>query len=476
MKFYTKVFALLFVMVFLLTACGQSDKPVSHSGFQEEIDETDFAGEKFQVCGDIDEKSKTLLSFNKERVLADTIRSRFKEVEEKYNCQLVKAKSISSIEDLFYSTITGKNPVDFFVEFIFYGGDEFKNGLLTPMGDVSDYIDLTDSFRWGNPNNLEIFARDGELYGVYPASWPETGIMSTDFLLVYNAELMVNELNLEDPRQYYEKKQWTPDRFVEYVKDSTIQRGGDEKPIYGLSANARHLLDISLKAYDAYPAHRDANGLWVAGYKTEAGAKALTFMSRFLSSGDLNSFVINQAVSGSVGLWADKGCSMCLLHSNYTFSQAGSDSSNLVTSCGIEYGLMPFPTESGKLVAQYERCVNAIAIPALALNPSISAILINDLFAPLPEYDTEEALIEYYTNNVVFDRRDAELLINLTKNSRYLFHDEDFSTLHSDIVTLLESNSPAAALEKSNNRVVKFTEQSVIPAYEAIEEIFGIQY
>lgn len=465
----SKFIIFLILLVLFITACSQSAAPDGSKTGSEIIDMEDHV---FNFTADIDPKSTTFLSYNKDSVFGELAINRFAEIEAKYNCTITKSSNFETIKDIVALAATGDDTISVIVEHVHYGGNSYKKeGLLLPMSEVSDIIDYTDSFKWGSKNILEIFMYETELYGLIPASWPENIFMSTDFLLVVNED-MVASLGKNDPREYVEKNEWNRDTFVNIIKEYYHQDNNGD-PVSSLTFGSRHMIDMSFRSFGVEIAQKIDNK-WVSGYASEKGIAALEWAKNFLY-GELKNFTSKKDMKSQIADFIDSRTVMSMLHSNYTFSTSTSgDSSSDITNCGIQYGILPFPSGDGtQYIAQYERVINGIMIPSFAAETEWIATIVNDIFEPLDGYDTIDKMKDYYTQYLFFDKRDTDVIMALTENARYLFHDEGFDKHNREIENLLLRSTPAEVIEKMKPVLDKTVEEEIAPVFEAKAYLFG---
>lgn len=473
-----KIIAFVLVTVFLLcfAACASEETEDVELVWDSENENFDFDGHVFRLCGDISDKSATFLSFFKDTNFGDAAMQRFRDVEKQYNCTILKSDVINSVEEIFAHAAAGSTGFDFFVEHIFYGGNEFKNtGVLMPISSVSDIIDITDSYKWGTPNMQEEFTYKDDTYGLLPMAWPEINFMSLDFFLVFDTDI-TNYLGLEDPREYMEKGEWTRDRFEQVLFDYTfIDNSGNE--VKAFSFDSRHLIDLGLKSFGVKLCRMDDNGKWVSDYVSQNGYEALDWCRKIAFEPEFDPCIYHEGVGNAVKLWVDKKLSIAFLTANYAFSTSSSgDASCEVAYSGIPFSLLTFPSEDGKtVISQHERTINAVLFPSWGSSPEGSAFLVNEIFEPIAGLNNLEQMISYYSDNLFFDRRDTELVFSMQKVSRYLFHDEGINDFNRSIYSSLMKSTGTAVMDKNSDIVDRLLEKEIIPVKEGMFAIFGYE-
>ncbi len=178
---------------------GKNEKPVV-SG------KTNFGG-----------KTVTMAITNEPQYQTTAFKSMISAFEKKYNCK-IKTSTLTFEK---YNTLvnnqmsTGKS-YDIC----------FMHGSMYPAGPISGlYSDLTAALNSVKTENIdktkskENFSWNGKLYGV-------VGAESTYPYLMYYNKVMFEDADLDDPRELYEKGQWTWDKIFEMGAKATDREAG----------------------------------------------------------------------------------------------------------------------------------------------------------------------------------------------------------------------------------------------------------
>ena len=358
-----KIISLLILSCLLFaTACSEAPQLLEFIDSNASAGTLDGLTLYFKASLGPQEKNDTTgyLGYTQNTNFADMAKARLEEVEKKLdvNIELSKECPNGFMEDVIYLLASGGGKLDANIG-MGYGDFSMSNlhTALTPMSQVSQYIDIYDSAKWGAPERLEMFAWDGDIYGVIPNYWPELQFSSSDFVIVPNIDF-IKSIGQTDPREFFEEGVWTLEKLEElipiYAESST-----DEKPIYGYSANNRHLYELLVQYYGADWAQQNENGVWELGAYSPEGIQAAQKL-RELQSGPLKNMILYKSVGDQAALWVDGQIAICTMHTVSLTEPSGA-----IPSSEYKYGVLPFPSQDGKTIfGQYERNVEAILIPS----------------------------------------------------------------------------------------------------------------
>ena len=464
---YKKI-AILIIICLCTVGCGQSAQLLPF--INENAGKTDFGEESFYIVSDVDPAKSvqdSFLSYGATTSNYDAAIKRFSDVEAKYNCKLEFVTPINSRDMLLAAAV--EKPIDIVIHPIYYGGfTDIMQGIYTPISQVAA-IDYTDSEKWGSPNMLEIFCYNNEIYGVIPALWPDSNIMSSDFLLVINED-MITANSLTDPRDLFEQGKWTHDEFLNTV--SGLYNNDDpNRVIYGFTGTDRHVVDIGLKSFNVDFVIEN-NGIYENGYMTDDFITAIEWINNFIN-GEYSEMSIFEGMD-CVKRWANNETGIAMVHMNYLCSMGGSDSSSEIIHSDKEYGLAPFPSLDGKTIhAQYERVINGIMFPIWSVKTEEIGRIANDIFEPLEGFETIESQIDNLNTYLFFDPRDTQLVFDMVSQAKYLYHDEGINDYHRGIVESLGSKSAAQIQQENESRINLLIEEYIQPARSSMQNLFG---
>jgi hypothetical protein len=97
-----------------------------------------------------------------------------------------------------------------------------------PVELYGDYIDFTNTEKYGAANIAEVNSFNGSIYGVSPITWIYKQPRSIG-LTVFNMDL-VSTYGKANPREYLEKNEWTWETFEHVVDDYYVKEL--QRPIF----------------------------------------------------------------------------------------------------------------------------------------------------------------------------------------------------------------------------------------------------
>ncbi len=157
-----------------------------------------------------------------------------KEVEEKYNVKYhFENITYSGVQDSINNSILAGEPdCDVYMVELGWGVPAAMNGLAT---DLRDVLDPDDPLLKHEDNVLDfVNLPGGEVYLLKVVD-AQSQVEAT-MPLAFNLQ-MLEEANLEDPRELAERGEWTWDKFIEYCQALTKDTNGDGvTDVYGYGA------------------------------------------------------------------------------------------------------------------------------------------------------------------------------------------------------------------------------------------------
>lgn len=156
--------------------------------------------------------------------LADEMKfENVKKIEEKYNCTF-RWENLTydgTKESINNSILAGSPDCDIYLVDLTFGIPAALNGLATDLKNVLPADDdlFTDQM---NINYLDLGDNKVCLLKRVEAQ----GLVENTYPLAFNLQ-MLQDNNLEDPRDLYARNEWTWDKFVEYLKVLTKDTNGD---------------------------------------------------------------------------------------------------------------------------------------------------------------------------------------------------------------------------------------------------------
>jgi len=408
------------------------------------------------------------LGYTQNTTFYDAAIERVAQVEKDLDVNIEQSPEGRELNDIVYLLASGDGKLDAVIGV----GVDYIGGLMpslykafTPMSSVSQYIDIQDSAKWGDPKRLEMFAWDGEIYGVIPNYWPELQFSSSDFIVIPNVDY-IESIGETDPRDFFENGVWTLEKMEELIPLYAQYSDVKEEIIYGLSANDRHLYEMLVQYYGADWAQKNANGKWEMGSLSEGGRLAAEKLHDYMT-GELSDLILFDKVGAQTYRWGQKQVAMSLLHTICLTEPYA-----LIPQVGFEYAVLPFPSQDGKSIfGQFERNVEAIMITSFSMYSEESAKVLNAIYEPFADYNDETSLIERYNSTLFFDERDTEIMLKLSESVR-LLPSNSIGELNIKITEELGKFDAAEVLSRYSSLLQNILETELIPVKETMEKIF----
>lgn len=468
MKKTSLLLVVTIIFALLVSCAGQQDEVFDHD-LDTEVT-LNWDGQTFEIIqtSAIDENP---LYYIRDTVLADNALQRLNDVADNHNCT-IKLKYIgvdSTFKTLMAATLSTGEALGDIIFTDPYQIRDFGNlGGLVNIENLSDYIDIFDADKWGEPNVWEFLMCNGVMCGVVPVSWLQMspGIF---YPIVFNADVTAS-FGVYDLRESYENGQWTRDKMLEVI--TTCTNNTLATPIKGMAACLKHFIRAALlNNGTTFAEFNDDLTEYSCGWATEAGIEALQWVKDVIDNYDEYMF---EFTNTGYGDW------------NYTNPFMNGEAALLLTSSGeifdniayeVEnFGVLPFPSgpygDSSKYVGFYEKA-ETLSIPIYAKEVECSAILIDEIFSPLEQYPDQESIASYYNSQVFSDNRDYKLLTELSKNCKYSFWPDGGDAFLNQIYSNLSKSTPVEIIEAYGTSSDECIIEQMIPSILTIRRITG---
>ncbi len=455
---HTVVFALIFA--FILCACGQTEEEIVPE-YEATAGGSDLDG-FVATWGWSGKDGDTVLGFTPGTSHADMVMQKKKDVETAYNCKINIEYNEDILNVLRSGVMSGAQLLDLIKAESYYMITDVRAGYLTGL---SSLIDIENVEKWGTPNMLQSLIWKNDIFGVTPYAWPDLLYTATGHIIAVN-ESYVSKLAQPDPREFVEDLTWTWDKFEECLSAYTHNDGGDT--VYGMKSHHAYFAmnmflsnGVALSAYD--------NGKVVCGAYTEPGRVALERAKQIIQETHKDCF----HPSESAGDHTEFVNGECVMYAAWT-------SELIVGTTSIMYqmdniGLLPFPqgpnATPGVYLSYHESLTNSIGIPFNAKDPFAAAVVLSAMLEPFDEYKTKEDILEYMTDQIFFDRRDTEVLANLTRNTEYGFFREGARGVIESATEV--STAISALLESNEAKYDQIAEEYMTPHYQGRIAVYG---
>ena len=461
-----KVLSIILLSVLILTvftSCTSGSGVTLLNFINSEADAIDMDGKTVSISSESDYKD-ALFEQMENTAMYDAIINRLDEIEKKYNCNIEHIEHAGSptvIQNMMSLAATGDSEID-----IIYGhgynkiGKLAYAGILYPLTDLKDYIDYTNSEKFGTAGLLEAAMINGVPYAVQPVQW--VGFANSfAFHLVWNTE-QFTQFGLPNLHEYYENKTWTFENF--------------EKLFEAYSAVANEEVDLIAfqKGYFALAALY-ANGVKMCDYDgSEFYCDIADNKSIRAAEWVLNLFNKYDDIITTVGSWETDG----FIHEKVILQpvQVSAASLFLPYEVDFQYSLMPFPSGPDATYGEWANFVEAIrgfGISYFSDVPDAAARIINDLCEPFPEV-TPTGLYDYYNEQVFYNPIDVEILLDVGKYTRN-FYSVGNETLWQFKDSFDGKQTASQIIDKYKSRIEALVEEYIRPNFEGYvyDQLYG---
>ncbi len=462
-----KILSLLLMIVFMFTACQRAADetvPEYDAGL---TGETDLDG--FEVlwgwdgfAGLSSRVGESVLGFVPDTANADMALKRIKEVEKNLNCSITINYSSNTLEQMRNGVITGSQQYDLVTGNSYWMVSDIRAGYYQGL---STLLDIKDFEKYGTPNMLQSVLWKNDLYGVIPFAWPDLVYISSGYVIAVN-ENIVTALSQPDPRDFVESNAWNWDQFEDCLSAYTYKDG--DRQVYGIKSHEQYyIVNMMLSNGVTFSAFED--GKVVAGAYTDAGFVALDRAKNILQITHADCFHPSKTALDPIEFYNDE----CVMYVAMTV-ELWSNSSYIMYQMD-NVGILPFPqgpnATPGKYMTYHQGLFNTTGVPCDAKDAGASAKVISAMYDPFDEYKTKDDIIDFMTQQVFFDRRDAEIVANCTRNTEYGFFLEGACALLENIEV---SKAPLSQiLERGENAYNNIVEKYMLPHFEGRVAVYG---
>ena len=460
MKNAFKFIALSLVFILIMCSCAQSAEEIIPE-FAIDNSKADLGG---FVCvwGYPGNAGETELGFITGTKNADILLARKAEVEKSLNCKIQPDYTSNVYSFLRAGVMSGSQPYDI-VE-----GDSYTMVVDVRAGNLSglsSLLDVENVEKWGTPNMLQSLIWKNDIFGVVPFAWPDIMYKQSGHVLAVN-ETLVSRLGQPDPREYVEDGVWNWDTFEDVLTAYTYQDAGNT--IYALRSHPPYFaINMFLSSGVAFSAFED--GQVVCGIYTETGKEALNRAKQIFRETHKDCF---HPDTGSVGHEQFIN-GEAVMYLSWCYELTSGTSWIMYQMDNI--GILPFPqgpnATPGVYLSYHEGLGNSTGIPFNAKDPAASATILSAMYEPFDEYKTKDDIIDYMTNQIFYDRKDAEIIVNVVRNTEYGFFREGARTVVEDSVST--DTAISTLLESYASRFEEIVEEYMLPHYEGRLAVYG---
>jgi len=403
-------------------------------------------------------EENTPLMYLTDSLYYDLMIQRVKDVETKYNCKITFDASHSAGANMQAYILRCFNGG--IVAFdMYYGGNSNVNsamafdGYFYPLNELSDYIDLSDSSKYGGANLLECCMADGIPYGVVPVALPQKAAQACIEPIFTINEGLITSKGFTDPRDLYEQKTWTWDALDRVTDEYYISEG--DTVIHSFATNEENYLVGFIGGCGMKIVYEMGDNL-VAGYLepqvSVALDKARTFRTEHKEQIRFPSISLNQILV--------EGSAVMTLNISIDINNIAKEMDN--------FGIVPFPvdgttTQNGEETTFYSS-IDTISINRMVEEPEFDAMILSALLDPINGY-SESEMADFLYTTMFYDMRDVQIFMNLTKNSQFNYYAKNGYGIISSLMTLYKENTGTEVIEAIRNQFKDVINDCIAPNY-----------
>ncbi len=453
--------ALMLAATIFITSCTTATAPELLDFIKNMDGSINYDGAKVIIHSEKNEMNddetawKRILSYDTNTQYGEAVNSRIQSIEEGLGVDIVIDVDPEGSETMRLKLMAGTYMADL-VNYTDFGGMQnfAAANLLYPITDFGDYIDLTETWKYGDANVLEGGMINSVPYSVQPVLWPDwqaTGISS----IIYNLDIM-KENSITDPHEFWENQNWTWDNFEEtYLKGVTLSKentwvmsASEKIYYYGLaySNNVQYVTTASDGSYIVNPRPQSlaevlqTGARWYADYKDKIDLFSAYWSHEEFDEGNAFMTISSATLAGT---HEDVAC-----------------------------GLMPFPSGPSNTYGTWAQAFDRIqgfGIPRSSFNPDIAAHVLSELFEPFDEY--LGPIEDYYRDMIFMTDLDAEIYMELISDARYDYTFDGGSDLMRGVnnnfsSAMVAGRSPGETLDLYSNAVLTIVEKHALPNYD----------
>ena len=445
----------------------------SCSGITEVFDEdfADISDENIDLNGEVityntSYGDNTVLGYEIGTEFSDLTKKRISDTENKLNCKLNIVYGGASFSSLISTTFAGTYLCDILCGNTNNATAAIKAGVLTGIKSLGGIIDYNDFERWGNKNQLLALCYEDDLYGVFPAAWPLLTQMSFGYPLAINEDI-VAQLSLTSPREYVETKTWTWEAFRKFIEDSTVIESGNVS-IYGFSTTDSAFVEMFVRTNGDRMVGRDKSGKYIFGFSSESAIKAME-EARDILKGSLSYAVYTALPIPTVEKFDNGEAAMCC--TPYIF---GADDYT-VSKALKNYSILQFPygpnAEPGYACGVFSGYGNCITIPILSHDPETTATVLNELYSPLPGFETMDKIKEHMSRYYFFDKTDCDSFFDMYLSWDNLFNNTSIGSKYKDFITY--NGAVSSFVDSNKESAAEIFEEFIMPTVRGTIAVWG---
>lgn len=461
-----KNFWILLAALILLfaVACSQENVQEFDLDAFHDINELDLGGKNYKYLGRSPSKT-SMLGFAYDGQWGDYALQRYNDVCHNLNCTIEFAGgSYDTVNGIVIAACMTGTPYDMIVNESLYLRDLSRGGYLHGFVQNIDYLDYTDSNKWGSIMILENGCWEDDLFYVLPAKLPNAGFTGIFGALVSNDDLIASN-GFDSPREFLEKNEWDWDHFEACLQQFTYSDG--DKIIYGMQTPTNYYFDGMFRSNGDTLCEINDKGEFVLGWFTDTGMKAVERAReiRYVSCADC--FHPNTSNGGDGRqIFLDYGSVMHVCEGGHVVEH--------LAYGDMKFSVLPWAYGDDLDSCNYYMFSNSIkglvGIPKSSEEPDAAAKILNALYEPFGEFTDRSALVDYYKKYVFEHESDAETMIGWLDHMAYAYHREGASEL---LNNLSASKTLSQSVQEVEKKMNIFLENNLMPTYRGVVAVFG---
>ena len=470
--------AMLIYAVATLTACGGD--PVELLAFiDDSATEIDYEGYQFTYYFDGTDaeydEDESILGYDRNTLQGEAMLKRIADIKEQINVEIVFNCSHT------YSTyqtaaMSGNSKADA-IQYSYMNAMQVlaQSGFLYPVTDFPDYIDLSDTDKYGAANVLEPAMINSVPYAVLPCFWLGSQPLE-NHILCYNKDLVLGN-GITDFHEFWEAENWTWETFEnEFLAKAKVETSDGYIP--ALSTWDIAYFDMLMYSNNVQFVTKNDAGETVANpYPAafiEAYEQGLEWVQNYPDTVD-----ISQDMHDFENFLY--GNAMTALVSAESVTTGGVAYNKLST---FLYGLMPFPAGPSATYgvwAQFVERMPGMGIATSSAEPEIAAHTISLWLEPFEEFGGRDGLYDFYNSNTFITETDTEIFFALMENVRYDYTFWDQSDVGREMAyqfgsSIKQGRGVAEAMEKNVNIINEMVYDYILPNFDYMYENYYYQF
>lgn len=440
------VLFLLIAGILLSVSCAGGEAPASEvfsSDFSMDGEKLDFNGADIDIFFSLVSfySPGFLMGFPEDSLFYELVDTRIRDIEKELNANIGYDSSTEAADTIILMESMGGEVshgicVDESNRLI----GSAKKGLLLDLTAYPEYLDYTNTAKFGTREYLKGAMWNGGLYGVLPFTWPIIPYSSMIGLLCVN-EKLIKQLGLTDPRDYSENGVWDYDMFESQIPLYAHTNGAGEY-VYAFESTT-HFLFTTLQASSGAGVSYYENGQYNLTNKSSTIIEAYT-RGIDLFYGSLSEYVFrNEDWPALRQDFIDERSVTALVNSLNILQTSNSLAYEL-----DDFALVSFPRGPQAPADGTGACMWSIegttSIPSLFIESDLATIVLNMLYEPLDGFETREKLNDYMRRYILYDDRDVECLNHNFDTAIYNYRNENLTDM---LISISNSRSVTAWIE-----------------------------